>query len=69
VVAEGVETEEQVALLRSRGVTHMQGFLFGHPVAAEHLATLFARHHAEVPPPGRGVGAPTPPPRDAPRVA
>jgi diguanylate cyclase (GGDEF)-like protein/PAS domain S-box-containing protein len=69
VVAEGVESEEQVTLLRSWGVTHMQGFLFGHPVAADQLAALFARHHAESPLPNRGVGAPTPPARDAPRVA
>ena len=68
VIAEGVESEQQVALLRSWGVTHMQGFLFGHPVAAGRLAALLRRHLAEVPPPSGGVGAPTPPPR-TPQVA
>jgi diguanylate cyclase (GGDEF)-like protein/PAS domain S-box-containing protein len=65
VVAEGVESEEQVELLRSWGVTHMQGFLFGHPLLADRLAALFRRHRAEVVPPARGIGAPTPSARDA----
>jgi diguanylate cyclase (GGDEF)-like protein/PAS domain S-box-containing protein len=60
VVAEGVESEDQVALLRSWGVTHMQGFLFGHPVRAERLRPLFSRHHIAIPPPARGVGVPEP---------
>ena len=60
VVAEGVESEEQVKLLRSWGVTHMQGFLFGHPLVADRLATLFGRYRAEVGPPSGGVGVPTP---------
>jgi diguanylate cyclase (GGDEF)-like protein/PAS domain S-box-containing protein len=68
VVAEGVESEAQVDLLRSWGVTHMQGFLFGHPVAADRLATLLRRYRAETVPLGRGVGAPTLPLQDVPRV-
>jgi diguanylate cyclase (GGDEF)-like protein/PAS domain S-box-containing protein len=60
VVAEGVESEEQVVLLRSWGVTHMQGFLFGHPVRADRLGPLFSRHHVVSPPPTRGVGVPRP---------
>ncbi len=67
VVAEGVESEEQVELLRSWGVTHMQGFLFGHPVAADRLATLLRRHCAEPVSPSRGVGAPALAPREVPR--
>ena len=34
VVAEGVELEEQAAFLRSEGCNHVQGFLFGKPLAA-----------------------------------
>jgi len=33
-VAEGVENEEQFALLRAAGVDHVQGFLFSHPCPA-----------------------------------
>jgi EAL domain-containing protein (putative c-di-GMP-specific phosphodiesterase class I) len=35
--AEGVETEEQFAVLRAAGVDHVQGFLFSHPCAATEI--------------------------------
>ena len=37
VVAKGVETEEQAALLRRVGCTHLQGFYFCRPLAREAL--------------------------------
>jgi diguanylate cyclase (GGDEF)-like protein len=37
VIAEGVETPEQLRVLRECGCTRYQGYLFGRPVAAEHL--------------------------------
>lgn len=52
VVAEGVETEAQAALLRQLGVDELQGYLYSKPVPVEAL----------VPPPG---GAPAPAALDA----
>ena len=40
VVAEGVETPGQVALLRRFGCPELQGFIFSRPLPAEELATL-----------------------------
>lgn len=37
VIAEGVETVEQMGLLISLGCEHFQGFLFGKPLLAEHF--------------------------------
>lgn len=36
-VAEGIETEDQLALVRAAGCTHAQGFLFGRPCPAAKL--------------------------------
>jgi diguanylate cyclase (GGDEF)-like protein len=41
VVAEGVETEEQLEVLRRQGCDYFQGFLFSRPLAAEEIAPLF----------------------------
>jgi diguanylate cyclase (GGDEF)-like protein len=43
VVAEGVETEEQLAGLRARGCDTMQGFLFAKPAPAATVAALMAQ--------------------------
>jgi diguanylate cyclase (GGDEF)-like protein/PAS domain S-box-containing protein len=40
VVAEGVETDEQFALLREMGCDHMQGYLFARPMPAERILAL-----------------------------
>ncbi|OHC90085.1 MAG: hypothetical protein A3J99_04450 [Sideroxydans sp. RIFOXYD2_FULL_59_7] len=43
VIAEGVETEAQCALLRELGCKSYQGYLFGRPVPLEEFETLFCR--------------------------
>ncbi|NJR80020.1 EAL domain-containing protein [Sphingomonas corticis] len=43
VVAEGVETEEQMRLLLECGCTHLQGYLFSRPIAADAIRHLLAR--------------------------
>ena len=42
VVAEGVETQEQLDALLRMGCRHMQGYLFGKPMAADELTMRFA---------------------------
>jgi EAL domain-containing protein (putative c-di-GMP-specific phosphodiesterase class I) len=44
--AEGIETEQQLDVLRSLGCTEMQGFLFSRPKPAAEIRQLFARHRA-----------------------
>jgi EAL domain-containing protein (putative c-di-GMP-specific phosphodiesterase class I) len=39
VTAEGVETEQQFAILREQGCPEIQGFLLGRPIPAEAIAT------------------------------
>jgi EAL domain-containing protein (putative c-di-GMP-specific phosphodiesterase class I) len=39
--AEGVETQEQLDVIRALGCTEMQGFLFSRPVAGKELTRLF----------------------------
>ncbi|MBK8384484.1 MAG: EAL domain-containing protein [Candidatus Accumulibacter sp.] len=42
VIAEGVETREQLAFLRTRQCHEGQGFLFSHPLSAEDFAGFLA---------------------------
>jgi PAS domain S-box-containing protein/diguanylate cyclase (GGDEF)-like protein len=44
VVAEGVETEDQLRILRSLNCDEMQGFLFSRPVSADIFEAQFLRH-------------------------
>jgi len=44
LVAEGVETESQLAFVREQGVRLVQGFYFSKPVAAEEFKTLLKKH-------------------------
>lgn len=43
VLAEGVETDEQLTLLRGQGCDEVQGHYFGRPMSAEEFAQLFSR--------------------------
>jgi EAL domain-containing protein (putative c-di-GMP-specific phosphodiesterase class I) len=40
VVAEGVETEDQLAFLQSLGCTYVQGLLFGEPMSSDNYLEL-----------------------------
>jgi EAL domain-containing protein (putative c-di-GMP-specific phosphodiesterase class I) len=42
VVAEGVETEAQVEVLRRAGCHHLQGYLISRPVPSAQMARLLA---------------------------
>ncbi|TWI70191.1 PAS domain S-box-containing protein/diguanylate cyclase (GGDEF)-like protein [Pseudoduganella lurida] len=46
VVAEGVETEGQLAFLRDMGCDKIQGYLFSRPIPADELGTMLREHRA-----------------------
>ncbi|MFZ3322745.1 MAG: EAL domain-containing protein [Usitatibacter sp.] len=49
VVAEGVETEEQLAFLRANGCDQMQGFFFSPAIPADDAGAMLPREPAQVP--------------------
>ncbi len=51
VVAEGVETEEQLLFLREKDCAQVQGFLFSKPLPAREVAALFERSFCSSPVP------------------
>jgi diguanylate cyclase (GGDEF)-like protein/PAS domain S-box-containing protein len=48
VVAEGVETRDQLVFLQEHGCPEAQGYYFSHPVAAGPLTPLWGRNLAEI---------------------
>jgi len=43
IVADGVESEEQISFLSANGIDQAQGLLFGHPLQAQQITPLLAR--------------------------
>ena len=60
VVAEGVETEEEMEFLCSRGCDQMQGRVFSEPVAAQQIVPLLERRYLPVAPRADAERTPAP---------
>ncbi|QDZ28965.1 EAL domain-containing protein [Noviherbaspirillum sp. UKPF54] len=48
VIAEGVETQEQLAFLAAHRCRHFQGFLFGHPAPAARIEEMLATRRPDI---------------------
>jgi EAL domain-containing protein (putative c-di-GMP-specific phosphodiesterase class I) len=57
VIAEGVETEDQLAMLRELGVHEGQGYLLARPMGAEQVNDLFAAAESAADRAGSGLRA------------
>ena len=49
IIAEGIETTDELAAMRSLGVGAFQGFLFGRPMSLDALERELLRHHVHGP--------------------
>jgi EAL domain-containing protein (putative c-di-GMP-specific phosphodiesterase class I) len=47
VIAEGIETQEQLAFLQARHCSEGQGYLFSRPLAATQMASLIRARSTE----------------------
>jgi EAL domain-containing protein (putative c-di-GMP-specific phosphodiesterase class I) len=47
-VAEGVETEEQMARVASDGCTDVQGYLISRPMPPEQIDSFLSSHHSNI---------------------
>ena len=56
VIAEGVESEEQLAILREQGCDEVQGFLIGQPLQSDQFAALLGLRSSADEPIRRPVG-------------
>ncbi len=45
-IAEGIETEEQLDMIRAEGCSHAQGYLFSKPVSAKNLFKIFPKQQS-----------------------
>jgi EAL domain-containing protein (putative c-di-GMP-specific phosphodiesterase class I) len=61
-VAEGIESDEQLADLRLSGCSHGQGYLFAKPLVREDFETLLTSGDVLLPSAGSGLQAPSPRP-------
>jgi len=50
ITAEGVETPEQLRLVRLQGCDEAQGYLLGRPCSSERVAELLERQRSDAPP-------------------
>jgi hypothetical protein len=48
-IAEGVETQEELQLVRDLGCSHVQGYIFGKPMPAEEAGELAVKGSAALP--------------------
>ena len=53
IVAEGIETQGQLGLVRAAGITHAQGYFLGKPETADYWIAETLRRRSQKPPSAR----------------